>query len=142
MRDTKRISRPSSKPRGSVGGLSVTLWFCGYNTVVVEPVGGLVQVICSTCSRQCAPLAYRAYRRSRVCDNCDVILSHKARRGLRGMRGMRGNDDASSAAGPPAEYANVCLPAIDEEILGRNNQPLCYDVSSLFCHCRNRKQKT
>jgi len=88
-----------------------------------------VQVVCGGCSRQCAPLAYRAYRRSRVCDNCDLILRHKT------QPGFRCHDNASSAAGPLTSAAaardveDLCSATIDDELIARNNQPLCSNVS-------------
>jgi len=88
-----------------------------------------VQVVCGGCSRQCAPLAYRAYRRSRVCDNCDLILRHKT------QPGFRCHDNASSAAGPLTQAAaardveDLCSATIDDELIARNNQPLCSNVS-------------
>lgn len=84
----------------------------------------VMKVVCAGCSYHCSPLAYRAYRRSRICDNCDVILKHKTQRGL------RRHDNASAAAEPAAEDADVCSSTIDDELLSRSNQPLCSNVSA------------
>jgi len=83
---------------------------------------GGIQVVCGSCSRQWAPLAYMSYRLRRVCDNCDLVLRHKTQRGL------RCHGDSSLAAGPAVDAADVCL--IGDELLSRNNQPLGSNVSN------------